>query len=67
MSHLCAGEMGKDACGGDSGGPLMYMRNGVYEVVGVVSFGPTSCGSSLPGVYTKVFLYRNWILNNLRP
>ncbi|XP_048486115.1 CLIP domain-containing serine protease HP8 isoform X1 [Plutella xylostella] len=68
--EVCAGAvMNKDACGGDSGGPLMK----VYDtpegpktyLVGVVSFGPTICGIKKPGVYTSVSYYLNWILDKL--
>ncbi|GBP52153.1 Phenoloxidase-activating enzyme [Eumeta japonica] len=54
--QMCAGgEKGKDSCSGDSGGPLMYENGRLYEVIGVVSFGPTPCGlENVPGVYTKM-------------
>nr|ADW77220.1 thrombin-like protein [Agkistrodon piscivorus leucostoma] len=57
---LCAGilEGGKDTCGGDSGGPLIC--NG--QIQGIVSYGAHPCGQGLmPGVYTKVFDYNDWI------
>ncbi|XP_032070199.1 granzyme A-like [Thamnophis elegans] len=50
MNMVCAGDKsgGKDACTGDSGGPLIC--NGVQR--GIVSFG-RGCGKSqYPGVYT---------------
>ena len=52
---ICAGETGKDTCGGDSGGPLTINRGAGYtELVGIVSFG-TGCGSEgYPGVYSNV-------------
>ncbi|XP_068624231.1 phenoloxidase-activating enzyme-like [Battus philenor] len=61
--QICAGgQAGKDSCLGDSGGPLMYQRNFVYEVIGLVSFGPRQCAQSgVPGIYTSVYNYLKWI------
>uniref|UniRef100_U5EHU2 CLIP domain-containing serine protease n=1 Tax=Corethrella appendiculata TaxID=1370023 RepID=U5EHU2_9DIPT len=71
-TQLCAGgDKGKDSCSGDSGGPLMKEEtstgNPFYWIVGIVSFGPKNCGTeNLPGVYTKVSKYVNWIESNVR-
>ncbi|XP_043217010.1 CLIP domain-containing serine protease 14D-like [Amphibalanus amphitrite] len=57
---------GVDTCKGDSGGPLMSyekLPQGVVRLtaVGVVSFA-IGCGSPLlPGVYTRVDSYIDWI------
>jgi len=61
---LCAGyDAGQiDACQGDSGGPLFHIGgNGIFTVVGVVSFG-AGCGQpNAFGVYTRVSQYLSWI------
>ncbi|KAG8307786.1 hypothetical protein J6590_013483 [Homalodisca vitripennis] len=70
--QMCAGGViGKDSCGGDSGGPLMapfsFNAPPRYFIIGVVSYGPQICASTnTPGVYTKVSEYMMWILNNIR-
>lgn len=60
---VCAGYEigGMDSCQGDSGGPLMANITGVWQQVGIVSFGR---GCALPesyGVHTKVADFANWI------
>lgn len=50
-----------DACQGDSGGPLQtFLSPAIGTIIGVVSFG-ISCGTQLPGVYTRVAYYLDWI------
>ena len=44
-----------DACFGDSGGPLIVVRNGTPLLVGIVSYGYQTCAlPALPGIYTRV-------------
>jgi len=54
---ICGGNNKADTCRGDSGGPLMYNElwtNLRWQIQGIVSFGPKTCGSDkLPGVFTK--------------
>lgn len=55
--HLCYGSPGKDACYGDSGGPLASRRT----IYGIVSFGD-GCGK-VTGVYVRISYYLEWIKN----
>jgi secreted trypsin-like serine protease len=56
QSMLCAGgATTTDTCNGDSGGPLMTARNGVWTLVGVTSWGFFNCDDqTAPGVYARL-------------
>ncbi|EDW59937.2 serine protease grass [Drosophila virilis] len=68
-SQLCAGNLGKDSCNGDSGGPLLYLseynEKQRYVQFGIVSYGSTNCGDGYPGVYTNVGSYMRWIADKI--
>lgn len=62
--QLCAGldDGGCDACQGDSGGPLvLFDTSGDVVQVGVVSFGIGCARAELPGVYTKLSKFTDWL------
>ena len=70
-SHICA--MGRqipgltfreDTCEGDSGGPLTCWHNGTKIAVGIVSYG-RGCGNDIPGIYTRICTYKDWILRTI--
>ncbi|KAH8409760.1 hypothetical protein KR222_004893, partial [Zaprionus bogoriensis] len=72
-TQLCVGGGDlQDSCKGDSGGPLqasaLYLSEYKLRMVefGIVSLGVTSCGRvSLPGLYTNVAEYVQWITDTM--
>lgn len=71
--QICAGgEAGKDSCGGDSGGPLMTTHaddqgNRYWYAAGLVSYGPEICGmENVPGIYTRISAYIDWITEQVK-
>jgi len=63
-SMICAGlpEGGKDSCQGDSGGPFFSNESPESrELLGIVSWGIGCARPGLPGVYTQVSYFMDWI------
>ncbi len=61
---ICAGYVdgGRDACFGDSGGPLTGLRNdGRTVLIGIVSWGEGCARKGKLGVYSKVNSVADWI------
>ncbi|CAF0711785.1 unnamed protein product, partial [Brachionus calyciflorus] len=67
-TQLCAGitDQGniKDSCQGDSGSPLFTKEGDTYVLIGIVSFGRTTCDGY--GVYTNVYEYLDWIKDTIK-
>ncbi|KAG5671674.1 hypothetical protein PVAND_001862 [Polypedilum vanderplanki] len=68
--QFCAGDI-RDSCRGDSGSsiqfPQIFEGTTVRQVqYGIVSFGDIDCGSHFPGIYTKIYPYISWILENVK-
>ena len=49
----------KDACSGDSGGPMVVSVNGENKLAGLVSWGSINCDTY--GAYTRLSLFESWI------
>ena len=64
LIHICAGyENGqKDACLGDSGGPLICVENHRPIIRGIVSWGIGCAERHRPGIYTR---YTHALTNTL--
>ncbi|EGP09592.1 putative serine protease [Bradyrhizobiaceae bacterium SG-6C] len=64
---LCAGlqQGGRDSCQGDSGGPMVTKsHDGLYQQIGIVSFGK-GCGQKDGyGVYSRVSAFGDWLRSN---
>ena len=72
---ICAGTQSgaRDACNGDSGGPLFVKEGNGLTQVGVVSWGEgpidadAACGhANAYGVYTRVSNYTGWIADTMK-
>lgn len=46
---------------GDSGGPLVCHKDGAWNLVGIVSWGSSTCSTETPTVYARVTKLRDWI------
>ncbi|ELK00795.1 Mannan-binding lectin serine protease 1 [Pteropus alecto] len=62
---ICAGEKegGKDACAGDSGGPMVTLdkETSQWYLVGIVSWGDDCGKKDRYGVYSYVYQNKDWI------
>ncbi|CAG2118096.1 unnamed protein product [Medioppia subpectinata] len=65
--HVCSGgtQGGQDSCMGDSGGPLVQTKGDRTYQIGVVSFGIPCAVKGLPGVYTNLIYFMDWIHDNI--
>ncbi len=67
QNMFCAGILGpeggggKDACYGDSGGPLSIHSGAKARLVGLVSWGVDCAEAYKYGVYTQVSRFRAWV------
>ncbi len=68
---LCASSptSAKDACTGDSGGPLLFWHAepGTWVQIGVISWGIGCAVPALPGVYANLHPLQSWIVEAMAP
>jgi hypothetical protein len=60
-SDMMAGYLNgnKDACNGDSGGPLIVPVDNEFKIGGLVSWGSSNCNTY--GAYTRISIFESWI------
>lgn len=65
---LCAGIKGdkRDACEGDSGGPMVTKFKNTWFLVGLVSWGEGCGNPENYGIYIKVSPYLDWIYQHIK-
>ncbi|RWS19264.1 hypothetical protein B4U80_04178 [Leptotrombidium deliense] len=64
-NQFCAGLNGHGTCLGDSGSPLTSRQEARHYLVGLDSFG-LYCNVLNSTLYTNVFNYLDWIMENTR-
>ncbi|NLN31654.1 MAG: trypsin-like serine protease, partial [Bacteroidales bacterium] len=52
----------RDACNGDSGGPMVVNVSGEYRLAGITSWGSEDCDTY--SAYTRISAYEDWIRTN---
>lgn len=65
---LCAGRMpsgGIGSCSGDSGGPALVIKDGIYKQVGVISWSYGCADAHTPEVFTSIPSLYPWIMSYL--
>ena len=62
---ICAHALGKGACTGDRGSPLMTADSQSLVVIGIASWGK-GCGEGFPDVYARVTSVLLWIEKEMK-
>ncbi|ESO00207.1 hypothetical protein HELRODRAFT_157379 [Helobdella robusta] len=69
--HICLFDLedfSSGGCNGDSGGPLVCEESPKkWKLVGATSWGSSSCLTTMPSVYTRIYAYNDWLDSQAYP
>lgn len=63
-TNICISGARGSSCNGDSGGSMHVTIGGQMTIIGIVSYGSSTCESGHPPVMTRVTSYLEWISSN---
>lgn len=72
FTNYCAKDVSEtkpsNICFGDSGGPMMFFKDGKYYLYGITSYmfyNSNGCVPEEPSYYTQIPNYLDWILDTI--
>ncbi|XP_064101022.1 prostasin-like [Macrobrachium nipponense] len=63
--NFCTLTPGKDACIGDSGGPMVVEKENKWYQLGIISFGEGCAAPDKPNVAASIPYFKSWIFDNM--
>ncbi|GIY97392.1 chymotrypsin-like protease CTRL-1 [Caerostris extrusa] len=48
-------------CNADSGAPLIVEKDGIFKVIGILTWNRNDCDERFPTIFTRVSSYLGWM------